>query len=67
MARLGSSKRPAVVRVNSFERAEDIVNLCDRHGVKVIVGVEPEKPEDVSDLRRVFKGSLALQLMARDA
>ena len=40
MAKLGSPKHPAVVRVRSFERAEQILALCDGRGWQVIVGVE---------------------------
>ena len=47
---MGTHKRPAVVRVNSAERAQLIVDLCNEHGWQVIVGVEEDKPEDISDL-----------------
>lgn len=54
LAKLGTSKRPAVVRVQSFARAEEIVSLCDEHGWQVIVGVEPGEPEDRSDIERLL-------------
>ena len=50
MAKLGTHKRPAVVRVRSVERAEAIVTLCNEHGWQVIVGVEEDEPEDTSDV-----------------
>ena len=56
MAKLGTSKRPAVVRVQSVERAESIVSLCDERRWKVIVGVEPGEPEDTSDLEQLLRG-----------
>ena len=56
MARLGSSGRPATARVQTLERAHEIVSLCDRHEWKVIVGVEPDKPEDVSDVAQLLNG-----------
>ena len=56
MAKLGSSKRPASVRVQSLARAEEIVSLCDEHGWKVIVGVEPSEPEELSDVERLLSG-----------
>lgn len=51
MARLGSRQRPAIVRVQTEAHAREIVDLCDAHGWQVIVGVEPDAPEDVSDVR----------------
>src|SRR5260370_17627292 len=50
LAKLGTHKRPAVVRVRSFEKGEDIVTLCNEHGWQVIVGVEEDEPEDTSDV-----------------
>ena len=54
MARLGSHKRPAVVRVQSSERAAEITAICDEHGWKVIAGIEPDVPEDTSDVDRLL-------------
>ena len=54
MTKLGTSKRPAVVRVQTQARAEAILRVSDRHGWKVIVGVEPDQDEDVSDVERLL-------------
>lgn len=54
MARLGTSGRPAVVRVRSQAKAVEIMSLCGRHGWKVIVGVEPDQDEDISDVERLL-------------
>jgi SWIM/SEC-C metal-binding protein len=54
MAKLGSHKRPAVVRVQTTERAQEILDLCNEHGWQVIVGLEEDKPEDISDVRRLL-------------
>jgi len=54
MGNLGSEKRPAVARVKSQKRAEEILSICSKHGWKVIVGVEPNKPEDISDVERLL-------------
>ncbi len=59
MARLGSRKRPAIVRVQSMSRAEEILSLCDEHGWQVIVGVEPEDPEDTADVERLLAGDVS--------
>lgn len=50
MAKLGTHKRPAVVRVRSVKKAEAIVALCQEHGWQVIAGVEEDQPEDTSDV-----------------
>src|ERR1035441_2320282 len=50
LAKLGTHKRPAVVRVRSVKKAEAIVALCREHGWQVIAGVEEDKPEDTSDV-----------------
>lgn len=50
MAKLGSKERPAVVHVEIIERAGEIMALCDKNKWQVIVGIEPDKPEDLSDL-----------------
>ena len=58
MAKLGSSGRPAVVRVRTQERAGEILSVCNQHGWKVIVGLEPDQPEDVSDVERLLSPQL---------
>ena len=54
MSKSGNDKRPAVVRVQTQARAGEILSLCDEHGWKVIVGIEPDKPEDISDVERLL-------------
>lgn len=55
MAKLGTHKRPAVVRVRSVEKGEAIVALCNEHDWQVIVGIEGDKPEDTSDVERLLR------------
>lgn len=50
MAKLGSHKRPAVVRVQEPDRAQEILAFCHEHGWQVIVGIEPDKQENISDI-----------------
>ncbi|MDZ7360576.1 MAG: SEC-C metal-binding domain-containing protein [candidate division KSB1 bacterium] len=50
MARLGTDKRPAVVRVQTMERAGEIAEIFEENGWKYIIGIEPDKTEDISDL-----------------
>lgn len=54
MAKLGSDKRPAVVHVQTEAKAGEILSICEEHGWKVIVGLEPDKPEDISDVERLL-------------
>ena len=54
MARLGTSGRPAVVRVRTQAKAVEILAVCDRHGWKVIVGLEYDQDEDISDVERLL-------------
>ena len=54
MANLGSQKRPAIIRVKTQDRAEELFQICLENGWHVIVGIEPDKPEDVSDIERLL-------------
>ena len=57
MSKLGSRKRPAIVRVQTATDAQDIVSFCEDHGWHVIAGVEPDEPEDLSDLEKLMNSS----------
>jgi SWIM/SEC-C metal-binding protein len=54
LAKIGTLQRPAVIRVHTAERAQQWTDLCQEHGIHLIVGVEPDKPEDVSDAERAL-------------
>ena len=53
MAKLGSKQNPAVLRVKTMERAQELMALCKENGWQVTVGVEPGKREDISDLKEL--------------
>lgn len=53
MSKLGSKGNPARVRVQTEKRAVEILDYCNRKEWQVIVGIEPDKDEDVSDLERI--------------
>ena len=55
MAKIGTEQNPAIVRVRTAERAEEIFALCQEHAVRVIVGIEPDKREDISDIERTLQ------------
>lgn len=50
MAKLGSEKRPARATVKTMARAEKVVALCEARGWKVVVGIEPYRPEDTAEV-----------------
>lgn len=54
MKKLGSKEKPAIVKVQTRERAEQILALCDSKGWLVIVGIEPYEDEDISDVERLL-------------
>ena len=54
MATIGTRKKPAVVRVQSVERAEEVLAFCNDNDIVAIVGVEPDKTEDLSDIERAL-------------
>ena len=54
MAKLGSEKRPIIVRVHSDEKARYVAEACAEHGWHYIIGFELDKPEDISDLEKML-------------
>ncbi len=54
MAKLGSEKRPIVVRVHTDEKARYVAEKCSENGWRYIIGFEPDKPEDISDLEKLL-------------
>jgi len=55
MAKLGTHKRPIIARVQTMERAEEIAYLCEQNGWIFTVGLEPDQPEDISDVLKMLK------------
>lgn len=54
MTRLGTKAKPAVVRVQTEERGQEIFDLCVEHDWHVIVGVEPDNTEDITDVLKLL-------------
>jgi len=67
MAKLGTDKRPAVLRVQTMERAGEIAAICEKNGWKYIVGIEPDKPEDISDIDKILNPSSGVRVVAESA
>jgi SWIM/SEC-C metal-binding protein len=49
-AKLGTEKRPAVVHVQTEERLKEVASIFEKNGWKYTIGLEPDKPEDITDL-----------------
>lgn len=56
MSKLGSKNKPARVRVQTEERGVELVALCNEKGWQVIVGIEPDKPENIDDIKKLETG-----------
>ena len=57
MARLGTKKRPARGHVQTVERAQEILAMCDDRGWTAVIGIEPDKAEDISEVRQLINPS----------
>jgi SWIM/SEC-C metal-binding protein len=55
MAKLGSMEHPVILRSPDEARVHELFKACTAHGLHCIVGYEPDKPEDISDLKRALK------------
>lgn len=56
MSKLGSKKKPARVRVQTEERAMELYALCIEKGWQVIIGIEPDKEENIADIKELERG-----------
>ena len=57
MAQLGTKGKPAVVKVQTEERAMEIMFLCEQKGWQVIVGIEPDVAENIEDIKKLESGN----------
>ena len=53
-AKLGTEKHPAFVHVRTEERFKEITSLFKENGWKYKIELEPDKPEDITDLERLM-------------
>ena len=49
-AKLGTDKNPAVVNVQTEERGKELESVFEKNGWKYTIAMEPDKPENISDL-----------------
>ncbi len=69
MPKIGSEKKPIIVRVPSKDRGKYVAEICAEHGWHYIIGLEPDKPEDISDLEKALnppKPLIAAQKIGRN-
>ena len=49
-AKVGTEKNPATVNVQTKKRAKELESVFEENGWKYKIELEPDKPEDISDL-----------------
>ena len=49
-AKLGTKKKPAVVNVQTEERLKEVASIFEEKNWKYTIGLDPDKPEDITDL-----------------
>ncbi len=57
MARIGTEKQPAFLRVKTERRLKEIASICGANGIHFVIELAPDKPEDVSDMDRALRPS----------
>ena len=57
MAKLGSKGKPAIVKVQTEERAMEMMAVCNENGWQVIVGIEPDEKENIADIIKLGGGT----------
>jgi SWIM/SEC-C metal-binding protein len=48
--KLGTEKKPAIVNVQTKKRVEELESVFEKNGWKYTIDLEPNKPEDITDL-----------------
>jgi SWIM/SEC-C metal-binding protein len=66
LAKLGTEEHPAIVRLQSQERAAAVYFGCIERGWHVIAGVEPDKPEDLTDIELLLYAEKPVQKVGRN-
>ena len=52
--KLGTKKNPAAVRVQTKKRMKKVASIFEEHGWKYTVELDPDQPEDISELERLL-------------
>jgi SWIM/SEC-C metal-binding protein len=56
MSKLGTKAKPAVIRVQEETRGMELYAIAQENGWQVIIGIEPDKDEDITDLTKLLNG-----------
>jgi len=70
IAKLGTEKNPASVTVQTKKRLKEITSLFEAKGWKYRIEVDPNKPEDITELTRLLhppKPKIAAEKIGRNA
>ena len=59
MTKLGTKKKPLMLRVRSFKRVQEVTEHCDRLNAQYILEIAEDRPEDLTDLDRYLRRSTA--------
>ena len=59
MSKLGTKSKPARVRVQTEERAMEMMAICNTKDWQVIVGIEPDKDENIDDIKKLEAGGIS--------
>lgn len=62
MAKIGSERKPIIVRVQTEERARYAAQLCMQQGWHYIIGLEPDQPEDLRHLEQALNRPMPLHV-----
>jgi SWIM/SEC-C metal-binding protein len=54
MASIGTRKNPAMARVQTEERALEILAFCQDRRIQALVEIAPDEPEDITDVERAL-------------
>jgi len=54
MASIGTTKNPAVGRVRTEARAQQVLAFCQDHGIQMVLELVPNEPEDITDIDRAL-------------
>ena len=57
MAKLGTEKKPAVVHVQTEKRLKEVASMFEENGWTYTIELEPDKPEDITDLEMLLNPS----------
>jgi SWIM/SEC-C metal-binding protein len=53
--KLGTEKNPVVVNVQTEERVKELESVFEENGWNYKIELEPDKPEDITDLEMLLK------------